>query len=203
VRIGVLGLLVGLLALSVGPVAAQDASAEPVERRDLYLDMPYNMGGYEPTIEMTRGAEHFSNLVPGNPAHDAVRADLENLVAAAGRDIEDMVSGYAVVSQDDLFSFVVALRVAGAEPGTLLPAYLPTLYGDLIDPVSSDAVVGGKEVIVISTTGDEVAALTGDEVAALDLYVYDAGDTVWVIQGPEDVVSRTIEELPTEPTPGG
>ncbi len=168
------------------------ASPEPMagsptptgEARDLYLDMPYYLGGYEPDVVMTRGVEHFANL----GADDERRVDLEAFLDRVGAHIEDLVSGYALVSQDDLFSFVVAIRVAGAEPGTLLPAYLPILYGDLVDPSVADGNAGGKEVTIISSSGDD------DE--TVELYVYDQGDTLWMLHGPIDVVESTLEKLP-------
>ncbi len=177
-------------------VAAQTASTAPdetsaaspaasrVDGRDLYLDMPYALGGYEPDIVMTRGEEHFANLA----VDDEARVELESFLQAVGADIADMDSGYALVSQDDLFSFVVAIRVWGVEPGALLPAYLPTLYGDLVDPSASPGRVGGKDVLVISSVGDD-----GEYV---DLTAYDQGDTIWLLQGPPDVVETAVANLP-------
>ncbi len=146
--------------------------------------MPYYLGGYEPDVVMTRGVEHFANL----SADDERRVDLESFLDRVGADIEDMVSGYALVSQDDVFSFVVAIRVGGAEPGTLLPAYLPILYGDLVEPSAVDGVAGSKDVTIISSIGDD-----GEVV---ELYVYDQGDTLWMLHGPRDIVETTLEKLP-------
>lgn len=192
---------VELIAAATPAVALAQAeevgsSADPTQsplvsesgRPDLYLDMPYYLGGFEPEIVMTRGAEHFADLEAGDPS----RQQLEGLLETVGAGIEDMVSGYALVSQDDLFSFVVAIRVEGVTPGTLLPAYLPILYEGLADPQDGEAEVGGKDVLVISSVGGE------DE--PVDLYVYDEGDTIWLVQGPPDVVDTTLANLP-EPLP--
>ena len=146
--------------------------------------MPYYLGGYEPDIVMTRGVEHVANL----NADDARRAELEAFLDTVGADVEDMVSGYALVSQDDVFSFVVAVRVVGVEPGTLMPAYLPILTGDLVDPSAVDGNVGGKDVTVISSIGDD-----GETV---ELYVYEHGDTLWMLHGPRDIVEITLEKIP-------
>jgi len=105
---------------------------------------------------------------------------------------EDMVSGYALVSQEDFFAFVVGVRVDGVEPGTLAPAYLPLLIGNLVDPAESVGRMGGKEVTTISSLGE------GNEY--VELYVYDEGDTVWMVQGPRDVADVTLEKLP-DPLP--
>lgn len=195
--------LVGALLMASAPVAAQEASATPESsmaeatdpppgepgRRDLYLDMPYTMGGFEPAITMTRGEEHFADLDP-----DAeTRAELERLLDAVGADLDDMTSGYALVSQEDFFAFVVAIRIDGIEPGSLLPAYLPMLYQDLVDPSGVPGTVGGKEVVVVSSVGSD------DQV--VPLYVYDEGDTVWMVQGPTDVVEITLENLPQPASP--
>lgn len=177
------------LAQEASPSADPTPSADRTStRRDLYLDMPYNLGGFEPEIVMTRGEEHFATLEPGDPADGQRRADLQAMLTEVGAEIDDMDSGYALVSRDDLFSFVVAIRVEGVEPGSLLPAYLPILLGDLQDPTPADATVGGKDVVVITSVGET------DEAA--ELHVYDAGDTLWLVQGPDDVVEDTLEDLP-------
>ena len=195
-------LLSGALVLVGAPVGAQDDEADaspkprvtqvPLQsetgRPDLYLEMPYYMGGYEPEIVMTRGEEHFANLAEDDPT----RAELEGLLETVGADISDMVSGYALVSQEGFFSFVVGIRIEGATPGTLLPAYLPILYQDLVDPQASTGRVGDKDVVIISSVG------TDDEY--VELHVYDEGDTVWMIQGPSDVVEITLDNLP-DPLP--
>jgi hypothetical protein len=178
-------LFVVLCALSMVPAATL---AEET-RRDLWLDMPANLGGFEPDIVITRGAEHVTDL----PADDPTRVDLETFLAAVGADIEDMDSAYALVSQDDTFSFVVAIRVAGAEPGSLLPAYLPILYGDLVDATGSAGNAGGKDVVIISSVGSDEEYV--------ELFVYDQGDTIWLLQGPADVVEATLRGLP-DPTLG-
>ncbi len=104
-------------------------------------------------------------------------------------EIENLTSGYALVSQEGFFSFVVAIRVEGVEPDSLLPAYLPILYGDLIEPAPGIARnVGGKDVLVITALGDD------DQ--NVELFVYDQGDTLWMVQGPDDVVETTLENLP-------
>jgi hypothetical protein len=184
--------LAGALLVSAAPVLAQDESAPPGSaqpaRPDLYLDMPYYLGGFEPDISMTRGEEHFANLDSDSEADAQTRSELEQLLDDVGADIEDMVSGYALVSQEDFFSFVVAIRIDGVEPGSLLPAYLPTLYEDLVDPTGIAGNVGGKNVVVVSSVG------TDDEYVAL--YIYDQGDTLWMIQGPDDVVEVALEDLP-------
>ncbi|MEX1344070.1 MAG: hypothetical protein AB1Z63_05315 [Candidatus Limnocylindrales bacterium] len=167
-------------APSVSPIPATTDSGRP----DLYLDMPYNLGGFEPEIAMTRGEEHIADLAPDDPTRRA----LEHLVETVGADIDDMVSGYALVSQDDFFSFVVAIRVDGIEPGTLLPAYLPILEGGLQDPSREERQLGGRDVLVIDSLGAE------DEY--VELFVYDEGDTVWMLQGPTDVVELALENLP-------
>ena len=196
-------LIVTLASLLLAvPVAAQGEeptthaaeSASPTSsivgdgaRRDLYLDMPDVLGGFEPDIVITRGQEHLAGLDPDDEADARTRAELDRLFEGTGTSAEDMTSGYALVSQEDFFAFVVGVRLDGAERGTMLPAYLPILYEDLVDPTGQAASVGGKDVVVISSEGD-----AGDYVA---LYVYDQGDTIWMVQGPEDVVEGVLEAL--------
>jgi hypothetical protein len=191
--------LVPVTAAAQTPLPAQTPQPAPADRSmpsasaspghppghpDLLLDMPYYLGGFEPDIVMTRGAEHVATL----DADDPTRMDLEAFLDAVEADIEDMDSGYALVSLDDFFAFVVAIRVAGVEPGSLLPAYLPTLLDDLVDASSVTANVSGKDVVVISSVGADYEYV--------DLYVYDQGDTIWMVQGPEDVVEVTLDGLP-------
>lgn len=192
------GLLVGVLMVwgvpvwaqegSAAPSASTEASEVPFDPNDLYLHMPYYLGGFEPDIVITRGQEHFANL----DADEQTRLELEGFLETVGADIEDMVSGYALASQEDFFSFVVGIRVKGVAPGSLLPAYLPILYEDLEEPSSLAGNVGGRNVVVITSIGD------ADEF--VELYVYDAGDTLWMLQGPVSVVEDTLENLP-DPLP--
>jgi hypothetical protein len=188
--------LAGLLLAAASPAMAQAEDASPAPkptqipltsesgRPDLYLQMPYYLGGFEPDIVMTRREEHFANL----DADDQTRQEWESLLEEVGADVSDMVSGYALVSQEGFFSFVVAIRVEGVTPGTLLPAYLPILYEDLDDPQSVVGRMGGKDVTVITSIGSD------DEY--VELYVYDEGDTIWMLQGPSDVVEVTLANLP-------
>lgn len=182
------------LAQDLLPVPTLEPTAiSTLERRDLYLDMPFYLGGFEPDIVMTRGAEHFANLDPAQADDAETIADLEGLFEATGASIEDMTSGYALVLQEDFFAFVVAVRIDGAAPGTLLPAYLPILLAGLLDPTTEPGTLGGKDILVISSEGSN-----GDYV---DLYVYDAGETVWLVQGPEDVVEQALTALPLAARP--
>ena len=188
--------LAGLLLAAASPAMAQAEDASPAPkptqipltsesgRPDLYLQMPYYLGGFEPDIVMTRREEHFANL----DADDQTRQEWESLLEEVGADVSNMVSGYALVSQEGFFSFVVAIRVEGVTPGTLLPAYLPILYEDLDDPQSVVGRMGGKDVTVITSIGSD------DEY--VELYVYDEGDTIWMLQGPSDVVEVTLANLP-------
>lgn len=184
-------LVFGMALLMVVPATAQApaASVSP-ERADLALEMPRNMGGFEPAIAITRGQEHLANLDLDDPADAATAAELERLFAETDVTVDAMTSGYALVSQEDFFSFVVAIRLEGATPGSVLPAYLPILTAGLTDPDTTDATVGGKDVLVITSAGE-----TGDRV---ELYVYEAGDTVWMVQGPLDVVVGVLEGLPAD-----
>ena len=158
--------------------------ADRSERADLYLEMPYYLGGFEPEIVMTRGQEHFVGLPAGDPTRD----ELERLLDTVGADVEDMVSGYALVAQEDFFSFVVGLRIEGATPGTLLPAYLPMLIADLVGPAEVEGTLGGKDVLVVTSIGSD------DQY--VELYVYDAGDTIWMVQVPLEVAETAMAGLP-------
>lgn len=152
-------------------------------RPDLYLEMPYRLGGFEPEIVMVRGEEHFADLGPDDPN----RMALEGLLEDVGAEVDDLVSGYALVSQEGFFTFVVAIRVDGVESGTLWPAYQPVLFDDLEDASAEEASIGGKDVTVVTSVGEE-----GEYV---ELHVYDEGDTIWMLQGPFDVVEATITDL--------
>ncbi len=163
------------------------------ERRELSLDVPYHLGGLEPDIVMTRGAEHFANLDPSRIDDAETIADLEGLLTATGASIADMTSGDALVSQQDLFAFVVAVRIHDAAPRTLQPAGLPILLGGLVDPSTAPVTRAGRDVLIISSDG-----ANEDYV---DRHVYDAGDTVWMMLGPDDVVERVLGALPRPTLP--
>jgi hypothetical protein len=179
------------VAAGVDVTAAEDESPEPVEtsalaaeHRDLFLDMPTTIGGFEAEIVLVRGEEHFAQLPDNHPE----RVPLETLLVAAGAEVEDLTTGYALVSVDNLFSFVVGIRIDGAEPGSLLPAYLPFLLDDLVEPSSTPASLAGKQGLVITSIGAD------DEL--VELVVYDQGDTLWLLQGPTDTVEDVLGNLP-------
>lgn len=168
------------------PGASPQASTDS-ERRDLLLDLPTQLGGMDTQAEVIRGEEHFANLDAGDAAAREAAADLADMLEHLDASIDDLSSGYALVSLDDLFAFAFAVRVHGAEAGTLLPAYLPILLGDLTEPTTAEAELAGKDVVVVTTEGDDEEDV--------DLYVYDAGDTVWMVQGPDDVVEAVLSRL--------
>ena len=174
--------------LSTSAVAQEAASPTLPPRADLIDEMPRQMGGFEPDIVITRGVEHLANLDPADPADAETLAELQRLFDETGVTVEDMSTGYALAAVDDFFSFVIAIRLDGAKPGTLLPAYLPILMNDLIEPVVVERAVGDKPVLVITSEGADREPV--------DLYVYDAGDTIWMAQGPDDVVFFAITDLP-------
>jgi len=184
-------LLAGILVLTSAPVLGQAESPAPLETgapaphgRDLYLDMPAHMGGSDSEIVIVRGEEHFAGLGADDPA----RAPLEALIAAAGAEVADLTTGYAVVASDDLFSFVVGIRVDGAAPGSLMPAYLPFLFKDLVEPASVNARIAGRDVLLVTSIVED------DE--HVELVVYDQGDTLWMLQGPTDTVETVLRDLP-------
>lgn len=187
--------LAAIMTIGAVPAMAQDddepeptptdlPALTPSGRPDLYLKMPYFIGGFEPEIFMTRGDEHFAGLAPDDPT----RLQLEEMLTSVGAEPVDLVSGYALVSQEDFFAFVFGVRVDGVEPGTLAPAYLPILLEGLIDPTASSERLGGKAVTTISSVGE------GNE--NVELYVYDEGDTVWMVQAPRDVADLALASLP-------
>lgn len=186
-----------LLALAMALVASSVAAEvpdtpEPTQvplmsassRPDLYQEMPHSLGGFEPDVVMIRGREHFEGLAQDDPTRTA----LEGLLGTLGAEPDDMVSGYALVSGEGDFSFVVAIRIEGTTPGELLPAYLPILLGSLHEPTVRSGRGGGKEVTVVTSVGDDGGPV--------DLYVYDEGDTLWMIEGGPDVVEDTLADLP-------
>lgn len=179
-----LSLILGALLLP-GVAVAQDESVAPSpEPRDLYADMPKELAGYVPDIVMRYGEQHFAGLVKDA----AAQARLEGLLDEVGAGVADITSGYALASEGDFFIYVVAIRIEGVQPGSLLPAYLAILSEDLVDPISNTENVGGKEVLVISSVGED-----GERA---DLYTYDEGDTIWMVQGSGDGVEVTIAGLP-------
>jgi hypothetical protein len=182
-----------LLTLMATPAIAQETDAPETDALDpasieLALEMPTNMGGFEPDVVIARGVEHIADLDPNDPQDADTAAQLERLFDETGVTVDDMTSGYALVSQTDFFSFVFAVRLHGAAPGTVLPAYLPILIANLIDPTIEEVRSGNKDVLVITSEGEEREPVR--------LTVYEVNDTVWLLQGPDDVVEFALGDLP-------
>jgi hypothetical protein len=191
--LGVLCLLAVLAVLAV-PVVVQGSESSPASPPDLASLMPIELGTFETQIIVTRGEEHLSGIDPGDGGDPGetqaveLSAELARLLEDTDSSIEDITTAYAFAAVDGFFAFVVAVRIVGVEEGALLPAYLPILRGDLTEPVEEPGKLAGRELLVITSVGNE-----GESVP---LYVYDGGDTIWMLQGPEDVVARVLVSLP-------
>jgi hypothetical protein len=180
-------LVVGLMLIAAAPTAAQNDAASLTPRPDLLLELPLQMGGFEPNASIVRGEAHLAGLDPADPNDAETIAELQRLFDETGVTVDDMTTAYALSSVDDFFAFVVAMRLEGATAGTVLPAYLPILLADLIDPVTREQAVGDKTALVITSEGTDREPV--------ELFVYDAGDTIWMAQGPSDVVFFVFEDL--------
>jgi hypothetical protein len=175
---------------SPAPTASPQASGASSPVPSLELDLvPDELGGFPTETTITRGRDHLDGLDADDPADAATLAKLAALLAATGRPVEDLTTALAFVATEELFAFVVAFRIAGAPEGTLLPTYLPLLLDDLSVTRQESGQLAGREVLVIHS--DE-----GD--GEVPLYVVAVGDTVWLFQGPEDVVVAALEGLITD-----
>ncbi|CAN5740706.1 hypothetical protein BH23CHL8_BH23CHL8_12910 [soil metagenome] len=172
------------------PTPAVAATATPVGNQPgLELDLvPDELGGFPTEVTLTRGREHFDGLDADDPAAAATLAELAALLAATGRPVEDLTTALALVATEELFAFVVAFRIAGAPDGTLMPAYLPLLLDDLQVTRQESGQLAGHDVLVVYSDEGE---------GEVPLYIVAVGDTVWLFQGPEDVVIGALEGLTT------
>lgn len=170
------------------PAATASARPEPTPEADVVARMPARLGGVATELSVLRGEEHVAALDPDDPADADVAAGITSLLEATGRSIVDLTTAYAVAGADDFVAFVIGIRVAGAPDGSLLPAYLPILRRDLVDPHEEPGMLGGREVLVVTSEA------TGGG-PRLSLHVVEDGDTLWLLQGPLAVVEDALLDL--------
>lgn len=175
----------GAPVASAPPASPHPPTASPTLELDL---VPDELGGFPTEVTITRGREHIDGLDPEDPADAATLTELAALLAATGSPVEDLTTALAFVATEELFAFVVAFRIAGAPEGTLLTNYLPLLLDDLQVTRQATGELAGREVLVVYSDEGE---------GEVPLYVVAVGDTVWLFQGPEDVVVAALEGLIT------
>jgi len=136
-------------------------------------------------VATTTGADTLEEFFGGDPK---TRASFEQLVAALvplGKTLDDVSVGNATLS--DVFTGLLALRVRGADAGTLLPQVTPLIVakflsnpGGLVQfgkPRQAAARVGGKDVTLLTP------ARKSPDAGQAYAYIYAHDDVVWVIIG--------------------
>jgi hypothetical protein len=180
-------------AATTPPAPTATASATPDGASgDLVALIPDEVSGITAGKTSYTGQEYV-DLASGGSADAA--ALIEGQFTAMGASVDDVsVAGGDYYSDDD-YVRISALRLAGADPATLLqkwvqntidsaPAFNPGMSAS-----AQSSTVGGKPVQVVTT-------LLGSSVYQVQ-YIYGYGDTIFtVVGGSEDLIAEALSQLP-------
>ena len=168
-------LLLLLLLLATAPVVGQDESA------------PAEVDGRAMQVTVLTGPDVLAAIDPADASHAERMAGYETLLAVTGRSLQDLSATVAMPADGEPGGYLVALRVAGADPAVLQALLVADIRAGLVEPRQETATVVGKDVILIS------AGTAADEAPFL---LYGHGDTVWFIGGSEAEIASLLEQLP-------
>jgi hypothetical protein len=109
---------------------------------------------------------------------DAERAQLEALLAAQGKTLDDVSIGFAF-SMEPPFS-ITAIRVKGADASALRD---PILTMSDVEGTPTPAQVAGKDMLVATVSGQPQ-------------HVYAKGDVLWLVFAQEPILTEVFQKLP-------
>lgn len=115
----------------------------------------------------------------------------QEFLAALGKTIDDVSIAFGSVELTSGLESIVAARVAGADPGTLLQGGITVTIAQKTHPenwASATATVGGKNVATLTDTTDPHASVE---------YLYPYGEVVFIVDTDKtDVAATLVSALP-------
>ncbi len=115
-------------------------------------------------------------------------AELLTVLAAAHKTPEDLSEAFASDSAGNLKVSLGAIRIAGADGGATLAAFVSANEKRLPAMTSSQAAIGGKAVTVTSNPSEPIIGLT---------YAYAQGDTLFFVTTPDvALAAAALQAMP-------
>lgn len=173
---------------------------EPSSMGDPVLQalIPAAVGDAEMVVDVYTARDLMADD-PDDPGAAASIADLEDLVAAHGRTIDDVSFANAYFTTETAYGDLFAIRVAGADVASFQDE-LTDLVLQLLEPVRSSATIGGKEVTVVTdgppATGSPDPSADPFAVPLPPSYVYPSGEVLFIVSADEPELSQLLGLLP-------
>lgn len=173
---------------------------EPSSMGDPVLQalIPDAVGDAEMVVDVYTASD-LATDDPDDPGPAASLAELEALVAAHGRTIDDVSFAAAYFATDTVFGDLFAIRVAGADVADF-QVELTDLILQLLEPVRTPATIAGKQVTVV-TEGPPAGTSPDPSVDPFEIplppsYVYPSGEVLFIVSADEPELSQLFELLP-------
>lgn len=155
---------------------------------ELASRFPKRLAGQDIDVTTLDGGQWLLQFSPrprqADDPGDAVEAYLE----VADATLQDLTVGYTSFEPSPgNRAYVAAVRVRGSRAAALDDAVIPLMLGDFVEPA----------VEVVEIAGKSVGRVTDSSMPGrYPQYTYTMGDTVWVIDAAEPVLSEIVRALP-------
>jgi len=154
--------------------------------------IPDQVAGITASKTSYTGQEYVDLASGGNPDAAAL---IESQFNAMGASVDDVSVAGGDYYGNESYVRISALRLAGADPATLLAKWVQNTIDSAPDfnpgmsASAESATVGGKPVQVVTT-------MLGGSVYQVQ-YIYGYGDTIFtVVGGSDDLIAEALSQLP-------
>jgi hypothetical protein len=195
------GLVAGSLVVAMGvPAMAQDdpspvpsdtaaeapSAQSPASAAGIADLLPQEIGGVTTETGVTRGEELFASYDPDDPDDAAEIERMLQFVDEAGSSVDGTTRVTATAFDDTYFASFFGMHLLGASEETLLPLFLAQVAEDIGDPIQETVDLGSKSA----------TKLYREEAPDQAVYVYGSGESLWLLNGPEDDLAAFLATLP-------
>lgn len=194
---------IGLPRLASIPLPV-DATPEPEPSyfgdAELATLIPATIEGSSVDIQTRSGADILADVDTTDPEIQESVTLLEDTLARQGRTIADLSIADASYPTEEGAGIIQAVRVKGADIAPMADDLVSLLLMDLTGAIRTPTNIGGKDVTIISDEPltDTSPAASEDPVSVpLDpVYLYRAGEIVWLVIADEPGLTEVFEQLP-------